>query len=163
MPGDRVATILDQWAAQRPDVDPSPIAIIGRLSRLTRHLERGLEANFRRFDLKGGTFDLLASLRRQGAPFTLSPTQLQGEMMLSSGATTHRIDRLEERGLIERLPDPDDRRGTLIRLTDEGLELVDRVFVAHLETEEGLLGELSAKERKTLATILEGWTGAVGL
>ena len=163
MSTDHVTTIINQWTAERPDLDPSPMAIIGRLSRLSRHIEQGLEKNFKRHGLQGGTFDLLAALRRHGAPFTLTPTQLQAEMMLSSGATTHRIDLLEKRGLIERLPDPDDRRGTLVRLTAKGKELVDEVVVTHLETEEELLEGLSAPERRSLSQLLATWAEATGL
>lgn len=154
MAQDHVATIIDQWKKERPDLDPSPMAIIGRLSRLTRRMERELESNFKRYDLQGGTFDLLATLRRTGEPFTLNPTQLQNEMMLSSGATTYRIDLLEKRGLLIRKPDPDDRRGTLVRLTDEGKDLVDEVVEAHLKLEGELLAALTEQQRDQLATLL---------
>ena len=163
MAQDHVATILRQWAQERPDLDPSPIAIVGRLSRLSRHFERQLEANYKRYDLQGGTYDLLATLRRHGAPYTLTPTQLQAEMMLSSGATTHRIDLLENRGLLERSPDPDDRRGTLVKLTATGKKLVDEVTETHLATEADLLAALSATQRRELATLLGRLAQAAGL
>ena len=120
MANDGVEGILEQWRRERPDLDAAAMGILGRLARLAKHTERRLEANFKRYDLQGSTFDLLATLRRHGRPFTLNPAQLQREMMLSSGATTHRIDLLEQRSLVERLPDPNDRRGTLVKLTPAG-------------------------------------------
>jgi DNA-binding MarR family transcriptional regulator len=163
MAQDHVATVVSQWEKERPDLDPSPIAVIGRLSRLTRYIERQLEVNYKRYDLQGGTYDLLATLRRNGEPFTLTPTRLQAEMMLSSGATTHRIDLLEKRGLLERLPDPEDRRGTLVRLTDTGKKLVDEVTETHLATERELLTSLTKKQRRKLAELLGQLAQASGL
>lgn len=154
MSDDHVSRIIEQWQRERPDLDPAPMAIIGRLSRLARRAERTLEENFKRHGLQGGTFDLLASLRRSGEPHTLTPSRLQQEMMLSSGATTHRIDLLERQGLVERLPDPGDRRGTLVRLTGEGKKLVDEVLATHLEVETELLSALSERQRRTLAELL---------
>ena len=154
MPSDHVATIVSQWKKERPDLDPSPIAIVGRLSRLSRLAERKIEANFKTYGLQGGTYDLLATLRRNGEPFTLTPTQLQAEMMLSSGATTYRIDLLEKRGLLERSPDPDDRRGTLVRLTAEGKRLTDEVAETHLATERAFLSSLTQKQERDLAELL---------
>ena len=154
MATDHVATIVEQWKKERPDLDASPIAIVGRLSRLSRLAERAIETNFKKYDLSGGTYDLLATLRRNGEPFTLTPTQLQTEMMLSSGATTYRIDLLEKRGLLERHPDPDDRRGTLVRLTDEGKKLTDEVSETHLATERAFLASLSKKQKNDLAELL---------
>ncbi len=157
MANDGVQKVLGQWRRERPDLDPSAMGILGRLARLAKLAERRLGANFRRYDLQGSTFDLLATLRRSGEPFALNPTRLQNEMMLSSGATTHRIDLLEKRGLVERLPDPGDRRGTLIKLTAEGKTLVDEVVVTHLETENELLAGLTEKEKLELAELLGGW------
>lgn len=154
MAKDHVETIVSQWRKERPDLDPSPIAIVGRLSRLSRLAERAIEANFKKYKLQGGTYDLLATLRRKGEPFTLTPTQLQTEMMLSSGATTYRIDQLEKRGLLKRSPDPEDRRGTLVRLTAEGKKLTDKVTESHLETERAFLSSLSDKQKRDLAELL---------
>jgi DNA-binding MarR family transcriptional regulator len=163
MSKDHVATIIEQWHKERPDLDPSPMAIIGRLSRLSRSIDRRLEENFKKYDLQSGTFDLLATLRRNGEPFMLTPTQLQGEMMLSSGATTHRLDLLEKRGFIERLPDPEDRRGTLIKLTPGGKDLIDRAVVTHIETENEMLATLDASQKCELTSLLAQLAQAVGL
>jgi DNA-binding MarR family transcriptional regulator len=130
------------------------MAILGRLVRLSKHVEQVLERNFKRYNLHGGLFDVLATLRRSGTPFCLTPTQLQTAMMLSSGATTNRIDRLEQRGLVSRQPDPNDRRGYLISLTPEGKTLIDEVIEHHLETEAALLAELSTDEREQLSKLL---------
>ena len=151
---DHVTTIVEQWKKERPDLDPSPMAIIGRISRLHKRIRPKLEANFKRYDLQGATFDVLATLRRNGEPFTLTPTQLQMEMMLSSGATTHRIDLLEKRKLIERLPDPSDRRGTLVKLTHKGKNLIDEAVLTHLEAEHDLLSCLTSSQKRELTKLL---------
>ncbi|MEM7737813.1 MAG: MarR family transcriptional regulator [Deinococcota bacterium] len=160
---DHVTTILEQWQHERPDLDPSPMAILGRLVRLSKHVEQVLERNFKRNNLHGGLFDVLATLRRSGAPFCLTPTQLQTAMMLSSGATTHRIDRLEQRGLVSRQPDPNDRRGYLISLTAEGKTLIDKVIETHLTVEESLLADLSTDEREQLGELLAIFSTRLGL
>jgi DNA-binding MarR family transcriptional regulator len=163
VPTDHVATILRQWGKERPDLDHSPVAVVGRLARLALLFERRLEENFKRHGLQGAMYDVLATLRRNGEPFCLTPTQLQAEMMLSSGATTHRIDLLEERGLVRRTADPSDRRGTLVRLTPEGKALVDEVVETHLETERALLAGLSATQRRELSKLLEVLAQSQGL
>lgn len=140
MADDHVGTILDQWRRVRPDLDPEPMGVVGRLSRIARDLEGKLNQNFARFDLDGVAFDLLAALRRQGEPYSLSPKVLQFEMMISSGNTTYRLDQLEKRGLIARLADPHDRRGVRVQLTPQGLALVDEVVVSHLQLEAAYLG-----------------------
>lgn len=163
MAHDHVATIIDQWEKERPDLNPSPIAIVGRLSRLSRVAERKIEENFKKYGLQGGTYDLLATLRRNGEPFSLTPTLLQAEMMLSSGATTYRIDLLEKRGLLERKPDPSDRRGTLVSLTPAGKKLADEVVETHLAAEHEFLSSLTEKQKADLAELLGQLAQAVGL
>ena len=163
MSHDHVDTILEQWRTERPDLDASPMGIFGRLLRLNKYAQGQLEVNFKRYGLLGGTFDLLATLRRNGEPFSLNPTQLQNEMMLTSGATTHRIDLLEKRGLIERLPDPGDRRGTLVRLTKAGKTLVDEAVVDHVALERELLSHLTQEQRLELAKLLGALAEGLGL
>ena len=109
---------------------------------------------FKRYGLNGGEFDVLATLRRAGEPYSLTPTELYRSMMLSSAAMTNRIDRLEERNLVTREPDPEDRRGVRIRLTEEGFGLIEETVTAHAEGEERLLASLSAQERERLAKLL---------
>lgn len=151
---DAVDRILGQWAVERPDLDASPMGIFGRLSRGVKVLDRSLAGTFAGFGLNGGEFDVLATLRRFGAPYSLTPTELFRSMMLSSAAMTNRLDRLEQRGLVERSPDPSDRRGVRITLTEEGLDLVNKAVEAHVEGEHSLLGALDEEERERLACLL---------
>ena len=150
---DAVDRILGQWAAARPDVDVSPLAVIGRVSRLSRMVDRRLGANFARFDLEDWMYDVLATLRRSGEPYTLTAGQLGRQSMVTSGAITNRIDRLANRGLVERIPGSD-RRQVLVRLTDAGRRTVDDVIGAHLVVEQEILAALSAAERTQLAGLL---------
>ena len=151
---DGVDLILEQWKRERPDLDSSPIGVIGRVSRLARELEQRLEVVYREHGLESGWHDVLATLRRTGAPFRLRPTDLTNASMLTSSGTTKRLDRLEQAGLIAREPDPDDRRGTLISLTPAGRRLIDKVTEAHLANEKRLVSALTAAERRQLADLL---------
>jgi DNA-binding MarR family transcriptional regulator len=151
---DGVDTIIEQWRAARPDLDPSPIGVIGRVSRLARELEARLEPVYKEHGLEPGWHDLLATLRRSGPPFALRPSDLTGTLMLTSSGTTKRLDKLEEAGLIARGPDPHDRRAILITLTPAGKELIDGVTAAHLANEASLLEGLSAAEQRELAALL---------
>ena len=151
---DGVDLIIEQWRRERPELDPSPIGVIGRISRLARELEQRLEPVYREHGLEPGWYDVLATLRRAGPPYRLRPTEFTSALMLTSSGTTKRLDRLEQAGLIERAPDPQDRRGTLITLTTAGRELVDGATEAHLENERRLLGALSEADRRRLADLL---------
>ena len=151
---DGVDLILEQWQRERPDLDPSPIGVVGRVSRLARELERRLEPVYREQGLEPGWYDVLATLRRSGPPYRLRATDFTGALMLTSSGTTKRLDRLERAGLIARSPDPADRRGTLITLTAAGRDLVDAASEAHLENERRLLAALTGAERKRLADLL---------
>jgi DNA-binding MarR family transcriptional regulator len=151
---DGVDTIIEQWRAARPDLDPSPIGVIGRISRLARELEARLEPVYREHGLEAGWHDLLATLRRSGPPFALRPSDLTGTLMLTSSGTTKRLDKLEEAGLIARGPDPNDRRAILITLTAKGKDLIDGVTAAHLANEASLLEGLSDVEQRDLAALL---------
>jgi DNA-binding MarR family transcriptional regulator len=151
---DGVDLILEQWQRERPDLDASPICVIGRISRLARELEARLEPVYAEQGLEPGWYDVLATLRRTGAPYRLRPTEFSSALMLTSSGTTKRLDRLEQAGLVARTPDPDDRRGTLITLTAAGRELVDAASEAHLANEHRLLDALSEGERERLAALL---------
>ena len=120
---DAVDQILTQWSRERPDLDASPMGLIGRLGRLRAHISRAHEAVFQRHGLNSASFDLLATLRRSGPPFRLSPSELLETMMITSGTMTNRIDQLEKLGLVERLPHPEDRRALLVALTEKGREI----------------------------------------
>jgi DNA-binding MarR family transcriptional regulator len=147
---DAVDRFVAQWRRERPDLDLAPMAIVGRLGRLTTLGTAVIEDTLQTHGLKLGEFDVLASLRRAGSPYALTPGSLLRQLMLSSGAMTNRIDRLEAAGWVTRRPDPDDRRGVIVTLTPAGLALVDRAVTDHLAAEERLLAPLRASERATL-------------
>jgi DNA-binding MarR family transcriptional regulator len=152
---DPVEAIIEQWARERPDLPLKAMRILGRLGRLEAVAKPMVEDALGRFGLKLGEFDVLATLRRAGPPFQLNPSELAKAMMLSSGAMTNRLDRLEEQGLVARLPDPSDRRGTIVALTDEGRARIDAAVESHVRNEERLLSALSAKEQDQLDAILK--------
>lgn len=163
MQQDAIDDLIGQWRRERPDLDPAPMGVVGRVLRLARGLERRLEGVLRPFDLNLCQFDLLATLRRSGDPFTLNPTQLGEAAMLTSGAMTNRIDRLESKGLVERIPDPTDRRGTLIRMTPSGRELVDRAVAARFDEARLDLAPLEAGEIRALEDSLRRLVRAADL
>lgn len=151
---DGVDLIIEQWRRERPDIDPSPIGVVGRISRLARELEQRLEPVYREHGLEPGWHDVLATLRRSGPPYRLRPSELTSALMLTSSGTTKRLDRLEQAGLIARAPDPQDRRGTQITLTAAGIELMETLTQAHLENERRLLSALTGAEQRRLADLL---------
>ncbi|WP_119728572.1 MarR family winged helix-turn-helix transcriptional regulator [Thermomonospora amylolytica] len=151
---DGVDRILDQWRAERPDIDPSPMGIVGRVARLHRLLDRALGDNFAAHGLQRGEFDILATLRRSGPPYRLTAGALTASAMVTSGAITNRIDRLAAKGLVTRETDPANRRSVLITLTDEGRRLVDRVLLTHVHLESRLLSGLTPEDRETLTAVL---------
>jgi DNA-binding MarR family transcriptional regulator len=151
---DGVDLIVEQWRTERPDLDPSPIGIVGRVSRLARELEARLEPVYKAHGLEPGWHDVLATLRRSGPDYRLRPTDLTHATMLTSSGTTKRLDKLEQAGLIRREADPGDRRGTLITLTAAGRELIDSVTAAHLTNEKRLLTGLNEGEQGHLADLL---------
>ncbi len=150
---DAVDRITGQWNEVRPDLDVTPISVIGRISRLSRLIDRRLGENFVRFDLQDWMYDVLATLRRSGPPYELSAGDLVRQTMVTTGAITNRIDRLEQRGLVARTS-VDDRRKVIVRLTTKGLNLVERVVESHLATERAILDALSTQQRENLATLL---------
>jgi DNA-binding MarR family transcriptional regulator len=151
---DAIDQIVHQWNRERPGLDVSATHILQRITRLYLLQSGSFRDVFNRFGLAFGEYEVLAALVRSGPPYRLTPGDLSGAMVLSSGAMTNRIDRLEEAGLVERLPDPDDRRGTLVAITERGRQVVDEAMVAHLANEERLLGALSAGERHQLTGLL---------
>jgi len=149
---DAVDLIIEQWERERPELDPSPIGIVGRISRLAREIEARLEPVYREHGLEPGWHDILATLRRSGG--TLRPTDLTNASMLTSSGTTKRLDKLEAAGLIAREPDPSDRRGTLIVLTADGRRLIDALTPAHLDNERRILGALTEADQRRLTDLL---------
>ncbi|SOB78847.1 MarR family winged helix-turn-helix transcriptional regulator [Streptomyces sp. 1331.2] len=154
---DHVEQIQAAWRRERPDLDVSPLAVIGRLHRLAARLTAELTLVYQRYGLGEGEFDVLAALRRAGAPYERAPGELAAHTMVTTGAMTKRIDRLERAGLVARRPAEDDRRGRVVALTDAGLRLIDEAFTAHLRNEHRLLGHLSPEEAAALQHLLTAW------
>ena len=148
---DEVDQLVEEWHAQRPDLDVAPLQVLSRIWRLARHLDRARAAAFAGHGLEPWEFDVLSSLRRQGPPYQLSPGNLLRATMVTSGTMTNRINRLEESGLVRRDHDPQDKRGVLVSLTEDGISRVDLALAALLSTERALLADLTAHQRTQLA------------
>lgn len=151
---DAVDDIADQWRKERPEINTTSMSLIGRHNRFHAHVEAALRAYFAAHGLDISEFDVLATLRRSGAPFELNARALLKSAMVTSGAITNRVDKLSGKGLVERRPCPDDRRAVLIRLTEPGKELVDRILPGHVENETRLLAALSDDEQRQLSGLL---------
>lgn len=151
---DEVDELIEAWARERTDLDLEPVAVFSRITRLARHLDLARREAFTEHAIESWEFDVLAALRRAGAPYELSPGRLLRETLVTSGTMTNRVDRLTARGFVERYPDPDDRRGVIVRLTLEGKTAVDGAFEALLEAEQALLADLPARDQKKLAALL---------
>jgi DNA-binding MarR family transcriptional regulator len=150
---DAVDRITSQWNTLRPDLDVSPIAVIGRVSRLSRLVDRRLAENFGRFGIESWMYDVLATLYRSGPPHELTAGELVRQTMVTTGAITNRIDRLEQRGLVARAGTAD-RRKVIVRLTAQGIALVEEVAGAHLATEREILAALSPRQQRELVRLL---------
>ena len=151
---DRVEALVSQWAAERPDLDLETMALAARLLGVGRMIDGRIGALAAEHGMTVGEGDILLTLRRAGAPYRLLPTQLTDSLLVSSGTMTNRLDRLERRGLVERVPNPEDRRSVEIALTDSGRKLVDEVIGEHVAREQEMLAPLSAREREALTRIL---------
>ncbi len=154
---DAVASILAQWRRERPDLDVAPMGLIGRLGRLSHHLSRAMEQVFATHDLTAAGFDVLATLRRSGAPYRLSPGALLRTMMITSGTLTHRLDLLDKAGLIRREPNPEDQRSVAIVLTNEGLARIDAAVNDHVALQAQLVARLTPAQREALDALLANW------
>ncbi|WP_372733832.1 MarR family winged helix-turn-helix transcriptional regulator [Nocardioides sp.] len=156
-PPDHVDGILAQWRSERPDLDPSPIGVVGRLHRLAETLNHELCVIFASAGLSDGDFDMMAALRRSGKPWSLTPTELAASTMVTSGAITKRVDRLEGAGLVTRTVAEDDARSRRITLTPRGKQLIDDLLPHHLANERRLLAPLTDPEQAELARLLKKW------
>ncbi|MCW2758662.1 MAG: transcriptional regulator, MarR family [Nocardioidaceae bacterium] len=152
---DEVDELVAAWTRERSDLDLAPVEVFSRISRLARLLDLARRQAFTAHAIEPWEFDVLAALRRAGAPYELSPGRLVVETLVTSGTMTNRVDRLADRDLVERRPDPDDRRGVLVRLTGLGRRTVDAAFEELLEAERTLLAELPEVERARLARLLK--------
>lgn len=154
---------MAQWTAERPDLDVTPQGIIGRLHRIALRLTDELVDVYAHYGLGEGEFDILATLRRSGPPYALTPTELAEQAMVTSGAITKRVDRCIAHGWVTRQRSNDDGRGRLIALTPHGRDLIDTAFTAHIANEARLLAPLSERHRQALAVALEAWANQLGL
>ncbi len=158
---DHVARIMGQWHRERPDLDVSPQALIGRLHRLADALNDELDLVYQKFGVGVGEFDVLATLRRAGPPFELTPGALCAGTMVSSGAVTKRVDRLCAAGLVSRRVSDHDARSRVVKLTARGRSLIDRAFTQHIANEHRLVAAFTERERAQLAGLLEKWGRAL--
>lgn len=152
---DEVDELVEAWHRERSDLDLAPVEVFSRISRLSRLLDLARRAAFQAHAVEPWEFDVLAALRRAGEPYQLTPGALLRQTMVTSGTMTNRVDRLTGRGLVERSPDPRDRRGVLVRLTAAGKSTVDGAFETLLDSERELLGHLAEPDRQQLATLLK--------
>jgi len=157
---DHVSKILAQWKRERPDLDVGPMGVLGRIARLRALLAQAIDAELAKHGLSSSSFDVLATLRRSGAPYRLSPGELLSTTMVTSGTMTNRIDQLEKAGLVERQDNPEDGRGVIIALTEKGFATVDAAVTAHVANQHRLIAVLSQEERKALDSLLEKFLGA---
>ncbi|MEF1339107.1 MarR family transcriptional regulator [Vibrio rotiferianus] len=152
---DAIDRVVSQWAREKPDLDTEPMAIMGRLMRIAKHMENHVAEVHKRYDLKMGEFDVLATLRRSGEPYRLTPSELISSMMLTSGAMTNRLDKLEKKGLIAREHSKEDRRSVTVQLTSKGFELIDALIEQHLQAQHELMGSLTSDEREQVNQALK--------
>lgn len=157
---DDVDRILEQWRLEKPDLDVSPMAVVGRLSRTALAVETRLANTFARHGLDASSFDVLATLLRSGAPYRITPAELAREAMISTSAVAQRLNKLEDRGLIRRAANPNDGRGTLVALTGTGKELIEAALPDHLATERAITAALSIEEQERLMLLLDRIEGA---
>ncbi|SDC08381.1 MarR family winged helix-turn-helix transcriptional regulator [Streptomyces prasinopilosus] len=151
---DPVDAIIEQWARERPDLDTAAMEVFGRVSRLARTMGDRIEKAYAKYGISRGEFDVLATLRRSGAPYTLPPRRLSATLMLTTGGMTGRLDKLEQAGLLRRSPDPHDRRGLQVTLTEEGLRLADEAVGAGLALQTQALSALDEERVEQLADLL---------
>ncbi|MFF7975616.1 MarR family transcriptional regulator [Streptomyces sp. NPDC007905] len=151
---DPVDAIIEQWAAVRPDLDTKAMEVFGRICRLARTMGDRMEKAYAPYGISRGEFDVLANLRRAGEPYTLSPRRLAETLMLTTGGMTGRLDKLERAGLLRRSPDPHDRRGLRVTLTEKGLDVVDQAVGAGLAVQTAALSSLGDEQADQLAGLL---------
>jgi len=151
---DHVDKIIKQWSQERPDLDVEAMEVIGRVKQLSQYLSREMGKTFSAHGLNGASFDVLATIRRSGAPYGLSPSDLMASTMVTSGTMTNRIDQLVKAGLVERTSNPQDARSFIISLTSEGRALIDQVLNDHVRTQDQLTAVLTKEDKKSLNLIL---------
>ena len=158
---DHVDLVIAQWATERPDLDVTPTGVIGRLHRVAMRLTDELVETFQRFGLGEGEFDVLATLRRSGPPFEMTPGELGRATMVSSGAVSKRVDRCVQQGWVSRRTSDADGRSRVVALTRSGRELIDEAFTAHIANEHRLVAPLTQRQREALRDALTAWARAL--
>ncbi|NOH94456.1 MarR family transcriptional regulator [Vibrio sp. AIC-3] len=157
---DAIDRVVEQWAKEKPELETEPMAMMGRIMRIAKYMETQVAELHKKYDMKLGEFDVLATLRRSGKPYQLTPSELIGSMMLTSGAMTNRLDKLEAKGLISREHSKEDRRSVSVQLTKDGLILIDQMMTEHVETQKKLVKSLSASQKKNTNQLLKTWLSA---
>jgi len=152
---DKIDKIVGQWTKERPDLELSPMKLVGRFIRLNQHLSQGMAKTFAAHGLNLASFDVLATLRRAGAPYALSPNDLLATMMVTSGTMTNRVDQLSKLGFVERKQNPSDARSVIISLTEKGFAVIDSAVTDHVATQARLTSALSADEQEQLNGLLK--------
>jgi len=154
---DAIDRAVSQWAKERPELNTEPMAMIGRLMRLSKFLETRIAEVHKKYDLKMGEFDVIATLLRSGSPYRLTPSELLSSMLLTSGAMTNRLDKLESKGLILRHHSKSDRRSVEVELTENGLAVANELIVEHVRAQEELVSGLSVAEQENVGQCLKMW------
>jgi DNA-binding MarR family transcriptional regulator len=154
---DAIDRVVEQWAKQKPELDTDPMAMMGRLMRIAKYMETKVADLHKEYDLKLGEFDVLATLRRSGKPYRLTPSELIDTMMLTSGAMTNRLDKLENKGLISREHSKEDRRSVTVQLTQDGLVLIDKLIEEHADVQKSLVKSMTAAQKKQANQLLKVW------
>ncbi|ARP40877.1 MarR family winged helix-turn-helix transcriptional regulator [Vibrio syngnathi] len=157
---DAIDRVVEQWAKEKPELETEPMAMMGRIMRIAKYMETQVAELHKNYDMKLGEFDVLATLRRSGKPYQLTPSELIGSMMLTSGAMTNRLDKLEAKGLISREHSKEDRRSVSVQLTKDGLILIDQMMTEHVEMQKKLVKSLSASQKKSTNQLLKAWLSA---
>lgn len=154
---DAIDRVVEQWAKQKPELDTDPMAMMGRLMRIAKYMETKVADLHKKYDLKLGEFDVLATLRRSGKPYRLTPSELIDTMMLTSGAMTNRLDKLETKGLILREHSKEDRRSVTVQLTKDGLILIDKLIEEHADVQKSLVKSMTYAQKKQANQLLKVW------
>lgn len=157
---DDIDKVADQWKKEKPHLGTQPMEILGRMMRLQKHIEVEIAACHKQYDLTFGEFDVLATLRRSGEPFNLTPSALLSSMMLTSGAMTNRLDKLQAKGLIERVHSTEDRRSVSVGLTEKGFAIIDAAIEEHVRVQHKLVEQLSDANKPELNRLLKTWLAA---
>ncbi|MDL5029295.1 MarR family winged helix-turn-helix transcriptional regulator [Vibrio sp. BS-M-Sm-2] len=157
---DAIDRVVEQWAKEKPELETEPMAMMGRIMRIAKYMETQVAELHKKYDMKLGEFDVLATLRRSGKPYRLTPSELIGSMMLTSGAMTNRLDKLEAKGLISREHSKEDRRSVSVQLTKDGLILIDQMMTEHVEMQKKLVKSMSASQKKNTNQLLKTWLSA---